>query len=150
MGIYVLWAVLAFADLPASASVENEDDVVDEENDPRQDESKRVPAFRFGEPTRRTVSNGRGLIIAGAITSGVGVLNAATLPLCMLTNRGSFVNVCFAVSGIVAGVMLLVGVPLLIAGIVQANTYKRTAAIIGGFDLAVRQDGASLFYRYAF
>ena len=102
-------------------------------------------------------SSGVGLIIGGWITTGIGALNFATLPLCSADfypreNRDTCVTftVAFGVAGVV------IGVPMLIVGYNKRSHYKDWQSRHAVLDQLLRtrvvlqNDSAFLTYRGSF
>jgi hypothetical protein len=74
-------------------------------------------------------SNGVGLLVTGGILTGLGVLNLGTAPICRADFYRDYVgqngsDVCFVMSLVLGGTMLVVGLPLLIAGKTKRDKYK--------------------------
>lgn len=70
-------------------------------------------------------SSGMGLIIAGWIATGLGLLNLATLPICyadFYPNNAE--STCVIASAVIGGVGLTLGVPFLIVGYNDRADYK--------------------------
>jgi hypothetical protein len=94
-------------------------------------------------------SSGTGLIVAGSIIFGIGVLNLAFTPLCyVLFDDESYTvsrnvvsrDICVLSSLAFGGVMVAVGVPLLIVGFNKRSNYnkwRRKNRILAGFDLRI-------------
>jgi hypothetical protein len=101
-------------------------------------------------------SSGTGLVIAGAVVGGVGVVNLATSPLCKvddLIRDKDWQDTCLAAALIFGGVLVSVGVPLLIVGLNKRSTYlewKERHPVAAGFGLAPAPSGAALTYQYSF
>jgi hypothetical protein len=102
-------------------------------------------------------SSGVGLIIGGWITTGVGALNFATLPVCSADfypreNRDACVG--FTVALGVAGVVI--GLPMLIVGYNKRSEYKKWSSRHAVLDhvlhtqVAIQNDSALLTYRGSF
>ncbi|MCA9623855.1 MAG: hypothetical protein KC731_32760 [Myxococcales bacterium] len=72
-------------------------------------------------------SKGTGMIIGGAILTGIGGLNLLTAPLCTVDDLIPNADVqrgCVIGSLVVGGVGLAVGLPLLIVGVGQRSDYR--------------------------
>ena len=79
--------------------------------------------------TEEPRSNGLGLTIAGGIVTGLGALNLAISPVCRAdfyreANGDTASNVCFYGSLIGGGILLAVGVPMLVVGLVRRSAWK--------------------------
>ena len=77
----------------------------------------------------RPTSNGLGLTIAGGIVTGIGALNMALSPLYRADfyidkNGRTTADIAFYGSLIGGGVLLAVGVPMLIVGLVRRANYN--------------------------
>lgn len=112
-------------------------------------------------PSMQTVnepkpSSGTGLIIAGSVVGGVGVLNLATSPLCKvddLIRDKKLQDTCFAAALVFGGVLVSVGIPLLIVGLNKRSTYlewKERHPVASGFGLAPAPSGMAMTWRASF
>jgi hypothetical protein len=111
------------------------------------------PPARGQDPNDPRPSSGVGLVVAGWIATGVGLLNFAVLPLCSADfyppDQEDF---CVGVQVGVGSVGLLVGIPLLIIGYNQRADYKawktrNYGAAHDGLGLSLQSDRFLLSYR---
>jgi hypothetical protein len=100
-------------------------------------------------------SNGVGLLVAGGIFTGLGVLNLATAPLCKgltsLSESGR--NACFDASLIVGGLFLATGIPLLIVGGTKRSAYKEWKAshpMAAGLGFSAGKNAGTLTWKAEF
>lgn len=105
--------------------------------------------------------SGLGMLITGAILTGVGVVNlAAGPPLCLAFYSGSFLggppnqdarNACIDAELIVGGVLTAVGVPLLIVGASRQSRFRQWKADHPyAFTMAPTRHGAALGFGWSF
>lgn len=102
-------------------------------------------------------STGNGLIVAGWIATGLGVLNLATLPICFADFYPEDAeDLCVIGSAAIGGVGLALGVPFLIVGYNNKADYREWQARKGlayhlqNTRVTVADDGVGLSYRAAF
>lgn len=102
-------------------------------------------------------STGTGLIVAGWIATGVGVLNLVTLPICFADfYPEESENLCVIGSATLGGLGLALGVPFLIAGYNNKSDYREWKARNGvayhlmNTQVTLASDGAGVSYRAAF
>jgi hypothetical protein len=102
-------------------------------------------------------STGTGLIVAGWIATGIGVLNLATLPICFADfYPEDSENLCVIGSATLGGVGLALGVPFLIVGYNNKADYREWQARRGmayhlmNTQVTLASDGAALSYRAEF
>jgi hypothetical protein len=107
----------------------------------------------YHDPNDLQPSTGTGLIVAGWIAVGVGLLNLATLPICFADFYPSeSKDLCVGMSAAIAGVGVAVGVPLLIIGYNQRADYKEWKQRRGlthhlrRLRLSLRDDAALIVY----
>jgi hypothetical protein len=115
-----------------------------------------APAAQPSGPPEKRPSSGMGLVIAGAVLTGVGVLNLATSPLCknddLIANK-KLQDTCFAAALVFGGVAVAVGVPLLIVGLSKHSTYeewKKAHPGMAGLGVHAGESGAGVGYRVEF
>lgn len=75
-------------------------------------------------------SRGVGLLVAGGIFTGIGVLNLATAPICktdLIGNRDTQ-DACLIASLVLGGTFIAVGVPMLVVGGVKRGKFKKWQA----------------------
>jgi len=102
-------------------------------------------------------STGNGLVVAGWIATGLGVLNLATLPICFADfYPEESEDLCVGASAVIGGVGLALGVPFLIVGYNQKADYREWRARNGiayhlmNTQVTLASDGASLRYSASF
>ncbi|MBX3185745.1 MAG: hypothetical protein KF819_01970 [Labilithrix sp.] len=104
--------------------------------------------------SERPPSKGTGLIIAGAIVGGLGVVNLATSPICRTDIVApSLQDTCFYAALIGGGVLLAVGVPMLIVGLNKQATYeewKERNRALAGVRVLTNPGGGGLGYEITF
>ena len=88
-----------------------------------------APPPAVAQPKPEPPSRGIGLIIAGSVMTGLGVLNLASTAVCKTDFYVDLVDqdgadLCFVVSLAVGGGLSLIGIPLLITGLVQRSNYR--------------------------
>jgi hypothetical protein len=108
-----------------------------------------IPAMTDADPQPST---GVGMIVAGWILGGIGVLNLATLPLCYADFYPSNAeDLCVALSAVIGGLGLGIGIPLLIVGYNNRSDYKdwqrrHGQAALPGLRLAFDRNAALVIY----
>jgi hypothetical protein len=104
-------------------------------------------------------SSGTGLIVAGSILLGIGVLNLITAPICTVDDvirDPDTQDACLYASLIVGGAFVAVGTPLLVVGIKKRRAYKEwrmrhpVMAALTQIRLRVGKRGSGLFWRAEF
>ena len=108
-------------------------------------------------PSDPQPSTGTGLVVAGWIATGIGVLNLATLPICFADfYPEESENLCVIGSATLGGVGLALGIPFLIVGYNNKADYREWKARNGvayhlqNTHVTVANDGVGLSYRAAF
>lgn len=116
-----------------------------------------VPAAQaqvgYRDPSDPQPSTGTGLIIAGWIATGIGLLNFALLPVCSADFYPSDAeDSCIALSAVFGGVGLSLGIPFLIIGYNNRADFKewkernRLTRHLLNTQLAFRGDAALVIY----
>jgi hypothetical protein len=107
----------------------------------------------YRDPSDPQPSTGTGLIVAGWIATGLGLLNLATLPVCYADFYPSEAqDTCVTLSAVLAGVGISLGVPFLIIGYNKRADYKAWKKRNGltrhllRTQLAFRDDSTLLLY----
>ncbi len=103
-------------------------------------------------------SSGLGLVISGSVLTGLGALNMATSPICLVDSlvRDDIETACVAACMIVGGTMFAVGLPLLIVGVVKRGKYKEWReqhpgyAALTNVGVSAGQHGAGLVWHTEF
>jgi hypothetical protein len=116
-----------------------------------------LPALKLSVPALTSdprPSTGTGLIVAGWILTGIGVLNLAFIPACSADfYPPEAEDTCVAASAVLGGIGVALGVPFLIIGYNQRSDYKdwrernSTLRHLMNARLAFRDDSALLLYR---
>jgi len=108
-------------------------------------------------PSDPQPSTGTGLVVAGWIATGIGVLNLATLPICFADfYPEESEDLCVGASAVIGGVGLALGVPFLIVGYNNKADYREWQARNGiayhlqNTHVTIANDGVGLSYRAAF
>lgn len=75
-------------------------------------------------------SRGVGLLVAGGIFTGIGVVNLATAPICKtdLIKGNDTQDACLIASLVLGGTFIAIGVPLLVVGGVKRGKFKQWQA----------------------
>ena len=99
-------------------------------------------------------SSGVGLLVTGAIFTGIGVLNLATAPICKTSViQDNTQDLCLGLSLGIGGGFVAIGLPLLIVGGSKRSTYnewKLQHPVASGFGVNVGKSGGNLGWSASF